>query len=71
MKVMLMEKPTSIERIERMRNGEKVKCPKCADGFISAVGEPSTAHVFKCDGCGTSMVMKKEIDFKEYGLITN
>ena len=71
MKVMFMEKPASVERIERMRNGEKVKCPRCADGFVSAVGEPRKAYVFKCDGCGTSMVMKKQIDLKKYNLVTN
>lgn len=69
MKVMLMEKSKSIERIERMRNGEKVKCPKCADGFVSAVGNPSEAYLFRCSDCGTSMVMKKKIDYKKYSLV--
>lgn len=64
-----MEKPKSIERIERMRKGEKVKCPKCDDGFISAVGEPSEAYFFKCDGCGISMVMRRNIDLSKYGLV--
>lgn len=61
-----MEKPKSIERIERMRKGEKVKCPKCADGFISAVGDPSTAYLFKCSGCNVGMVMSKNINIGKY-----
>lgn len=62
MKVMLMEKPKTVERIERMRKGEKVKCPKCADGYILAIGNPSEAYLFSCDSCGTNMVTKKEIN---------
>lgn len=63
-----MEKPKTVERIERMRNGEKVKCPKCADGFISAVGEPGTAYLFKCSECGTSIKTTKSIDLRKYGI---
>lgn len=47
----------SINRIEKMRNGEKIKCPKCEDGFFSAVGDPKTTKVFKCDKCKASMVL--------------
>lgn len=45
------------ERIEKMRNGEKVKCPKCKDGFFSAVGDPKTTKVFRCDTCQTGMTL--------------
>lgn len=51
--------PKTVERIEKMRKGEKIKCPKCEKGFIAAVGEPENAYIFKCDECGTSMVMTK------------
>ena len=44
-------------RIERMRNGEKIKCPRCENGFWAAVGDPKTTHVFRCDGCGSGMVL--------------
>ena len=44
------------ERIARMRRGEKIKCPRCESGFWSAVGNPETTHVFRCDGCGIAMV---------------
>ena len=27
----------SLERIKRMRNGEKIKCSRCKEGYISAV----------------------------------
>lgn len=57
-----MEKLKTIERIEMMRNGKKIKCPKCEKGFVYAVGEPSTAYVFKCDSCNTGMVMTKKLD---------
>lgn len=57
-----MNIPKSIERIEKMRKGNKVKCPKCAKGFISAMGEPSTAYCFRCDKCGTSLILTKQIN---------
>lgn len=63
-----MEKPKTVERIERMRKGEKVKCPKCADGFISAVGKPETAYLFKCSECGASIKTTKNIDLSKYGI---
>ena len=44
-------------RIEKMRNGEKIKCPKCKEGYISAVGNPKTTKVFRCDTCETGMVL--------------
>lgn len=57
-----MEKPKTFEKIELLRKGEKIKCPKCDKGFISAVGEPSTAYFFKCDTCNISMVMTKKLE---------
>ena len=45
-----------LERMRRMRNGEKIKCPLCEDGFWSAVGDPKTTKVFRCDGCQKSLV---------------
>lgn len=45
------------QRIEAMRNGEKIKCPKCEKGFISAVGNPQTTKVFKCSHCETGIVL--------------
>lgn len=44
-------------KIEKMRNGEKLKCPKCEKGFISAIGEPKTTNVFRCDSCKTGMTL--------------
>ena len=46
-----MDKPKSIEKIEKMRNGEKIKCPRCDTGFISAVGNPQTTYLFRCKYC--------------------
>ena len=48
-------KTESMKRIERMRNGEKIKCPKCEDGFFSAVGNPETTRIFKCSHCKLGM----------------
>ena len=50
-------KTKSDERIDKMRNGEHIKCPRCTDGFISAVGEPSTTNVFRCNHCKTGIVL--------------
>ena len=44
-------------RIERMRNGEKFKCPKCKDGLFSAVGDPKTTKVFRCSHCKTGITL--------------
>ena len=48
----------SLKRIQRMRNGEKLKCPRCEDGYISALGNPQTTRVFKCDICGCGMSIR-------------
>lgn len=45
------------ERIEKMRNGEKVKCPKCESGFFSAVGDSASTKVFRCDACQTGITL--------------
>ena len=50
-----MKVPNTIDLIQKMRNGEKIKCPKCTTGFIIAVGNPKTTSLFKCNECGTSM----------------
>ena len=59
-----MKKPKSIERIEMMRKGKKVKCPKCEVGFISAVGDPEKAYYFKCDKCHVGIVQTKKLDIE-------
>ena len=67
-----------------MRNGEKIKCPKCENGFFSAIGDPKTTKVFRCDSCQTGMVLTvlyektldtiknerevRDIDLKEFEL---
>lgn len=50
-------KPESLKRIEKMRNGEKIKCPRCKDGFFSAIGDPMTTNVFGCDKCQAGMTL--------------
>ena len=51
-------KTNSELRIEKMRNGEKIKCPRCETGFISAVGDPKTTKVFRCGCCETGMILR-------------
>ena len=45
------------EKIEKMQNGEKIKCTRCEHGYVSAVGDPKTTNVFQCDSCETAMVL--------------
>ena len=45
------------KRIERMRNGEKIKCPFCEKGYWVAKGNPKTTNVFGCDKCEKGMVL--------------
>ena len=52
-----------VEKIEKMRNGEKIKCPKCKDGFFRAVGNPKTTKLFKCDTCESGMTLT--VPFKQ------
>lgn len=45
------------ERIETMRNGGTIKCPRCKDGVFSAVGDPKTTNVFRCSHCTTGITL--------------
>ena len=49
-------------RIEKMRNGEKLQCPRCKEGRFSAVGDPMTTNVFRCDHCSTGMVLTEKMN---------
>ena len=55
----------NIEMIEKMRNSERIKCPRCNDGFFSAVGDPKTTKVFRCDTCNTGMILTIPYKYKE------
>lgn len=51
----MMEKPKSQIMIEKIRNHERVECPKCRKGLVVARGKPETSLYFhctneKCDG---------------------
>ena len=52
-------------RIEKMRNGEKLKYPRCKNGCFSAVGDPKTTKVFRCDTCNTGMVITVPLNIQE------
>ena len=43
------------ERMKILRNGGKIKCPRCENGYISALGNPKTAVSFHCNQCPTGM----------------
>ena len=45
------------DNVKKMRNGEKIKCPKCEDGYFSAVGDPQKPNVFRCDVCEAAIVL--------------
>lgn len=50
-------KTSTEERIEKMRKGEKLPCPKCSNGLFSAIGEPKTTNTFGCNKCSTKMTL--------------
>ena len=52
------------EKIEKMRNGEKITCPKCKKGFFSAIGDPKTTNVFRCDTCEAGMTLTIQYKMK-------
>ena len=41
------------ERMKILHSGGKIKCPRCENGYISALGDPKTAISFRCDSCRT------------------
>ena len=57
------------DNVKRMRNGEKIKCPRCKDGYFSAVGDPKTTNVFRCDTCETGMVLTIAHTWKDGKLV--
>lgn len=58
-------KDKSLERIEKMRNGEKIKCPRCEKGYISAIGDPKKTKTFRCDNCQTGISLTIPYKMKE------
>lgn len=47
----MVEKITTIGIIEKLRNGEKVKCTECGKGFYVPFGDYKTSTRFTCDVC--------------------
>lgn len=39
------------EMIKKLKNGEKIECPDCHKGVVTAPNDPKTSHFFKCDKC--------------------
>ena len=48
----------SNQRIKDMRDGKNIKCPRCQTGYISAVGDPITTNVFRCNECETGIILR-------------
>lgn len=46
-----MEKVNPREFIDRLRTGEKLKCPECKKGTVSTEFDPKISHSFSCDKC--------------------
>ena len=54
---------TFSQRIEYMRSGGKIKCPRCKEGYVSAVGNPKETNYFACPcGCRIILTNKLELD---------
>lgn len=34
-----------------LRDGKKVKCPLCKDGYMEAIGDHKITHCFQCNHC--------------------
>jgi len=51
----------SINRIKVLKSGEKIKCPECNDGYIEAVGNPTTTSCFSCR-CGCKIILDKKVN---------
>ena len=61
-----MNEIEQLDKIDRMRRGEKIKCT-CGKGYISAVGEDKRkSNYFRCDVCGLHIIprMNVKIPFK-------
>lgn len=41
-----------MERLKRLRNGEKVACRSCETGIMLPIGNYKTTYCFKCNVCG-------------------
>jgi len=49
-------------KIERLRNGEKIKCSKCKDGYYkSASSDVKTSDCFICDKCKSIVQISKNV----------
>lgn len=46
------------ERMKRLKNGEKMSCPFCHIGEISALDE----YIIKCDTCGKAVVPRIKLN---------
>lgn len=40
------------ETVQKLRNGEEVRCKSCRDGIMRPIGDRKITHGFKCDRCG-------------------
>ena len=52
------------ERIAKMRQGEKLPCPRCSDGMFSAIGDPKTTNTFGCDKFQVKMTLTVPLSCK-------
>lgn len=54
-----MNKPKSQIMIEKVRKHERVTCPKCNDGVITAKGKPETSLYFYCSNkkCDAKIIL--------------
>ena len=43
------------DMLDRLRKGEKVKCPNCKNGILEPVGKVLSTKGFKCKECGQKL----------------
>ena len=44
------------ERLNLLKNGEKVLCKKCKSGIMEPVGDPKKTNSFVCHKCNSQLI---------------
>ena len=48
---------STLDKIKKIRNGERTLCKRCSTGHITPMGDPMTTNVFSCDHCGVTLTL--------------
>lgn len=44
------------ERLNRLKNGEKVLCKNCKTGVMEPIGDPKKTNTFICHNCNNQLI---------------